>query len=304
MKKNMRLLGNALLMLSLIAFTGCKELVAFLDNPVNAYMEMDETELTIHVGETAVRRAETISTNPVIYTSSDTTVVTVDPLTGEVTGVDGGTATITARVEANDDFNADVKTYNVTCYKDVSYASAGDEGRLVCKDGHIHKLTGEEYCQAERMAMVAYVGNESNCAHGLAIAFKDINDEAGSLDWEEAKAYVDTWEEKYPVANATWRMPSNDDYQYMVIGCGSTTAYRSHLYFSYRMDMEGLNSKMTEAGAEPIVGLHWTSDAYDKYNAWEVHMNTKSEEDDPVLLAFVYFGTSSNGDKTRYCLAF
>ena len=52
----MRLLSYAALVLSVMVFTGCKEVMAYLDNPVNAYMEMDETDVTIQVGETITAR--------------------------------------------------------------------------------------------------------------------------------------------------------------------------------------------------------------------------------------------------------
>ena len=272
MKKQMRLFSYVALVLTLLLFTGCKEIFSHLDNPVNAYMEMDETEVTLQVGEKMTRTAKTISDGQVIYTSSNESIATVDPITGQVTAVDGGTAIITARVEANEFYNADSKSYKVTCKKDMIVASAEDIGRMICTNGHIHKLEGETYCQAKRVAMVAYVGDKSDCAHGLAIAFKDINDEAGKLNWEGSKAYLATWEKNYPVTGGTWRMPTTDDFQYMAIGCGGTTPYISQLSFGSRIDMAGLYEKMTEAGIADFSGFHWTATEHEinKSRVWEV----------------------------------
>ena len=305
MKKQMKFLGYAAFLLSLMLFTGCKEVMGFLDNPVNAYMEMDETAVTIQVGETITRKAKTISDGQVIYTSSDESVATVDPMTGQVTAIDGGTAIITARVEANEFYNADTKSYKVTCNKDMIVANAEDIGRVICTNGHIHKLEGETYCQAQRVAMVAYVGDKSDCAHGLAIAFKDINDEAGAVTWEGAKTYLTTWAANYAVAGGTWRMPTTDDFQYMAIGCGGTTPYISQLSYGSRIDIAGLYAKMTEAGMADFSGFHWTAteNEYNKSKVWEVIMRMNNEQKTNQL-EFVYYGTDYNGDATRYCLVF
>jgi hypothetical protein len=305
MKKQMRLLSYAALVLSVMVLTGCKEMMAYLDHPVNAYMEMDETDVTMQVGETITRTATTISDVPVVYTSSNESVATVDPVTGRVTAVDGGTAIITARVEANECYNADAKSYKVTCNKDVIVVTPEDIGRMICTNGHIHKLDGETFCQAQRVAMVAYVGDKSDCAHGLAIAFKDINDEAGKQTWEGAKNYIPTWEANYPVAGAVWRMPTTDDIQYMAIGCGGTTPYISQLSFGSRIDMAGLYAKMTEAGIAEMSGLHWTAteNEYNKSKVWEVIMRIDTDKK-TTQFAFVYYGSDYDGDATRYCLAF
>lgn len=304
MKNQMRFLGYAALVLSLMVFTGCKELMGYLDNPVNAYMEMDATDVTIQVGETYTRTAKTISDGQVIYTSSDESIATVDPITGQVTAVDGGTAIITARVEANEFYNADSKSYKVTCNKDMIVATAEDTGRMICTKGHIHKLEGETYCQAKRVAMVAYVGDQSDCAHGLAIAFKDINDEAGKLNWEGSKAYLATWEKNYPVTGGTWRMPTTDDFQYMAIGCGGTTPYISQLSFGSRIDIAGLYEKMTEAGIADFSGFHWTATEHEinKSRVWEVILRI-DEKNKTTQLEFNYYGKDWN-DAARYCLVF
>lgn len=304
MKKQMRLFSYVALVLTLLLFTGCKEIFSHLDNPVNAYMEMDETEVTLQVGETMTRTAKTISDGQVIYSSSDESIATVDPITGQVTAVDGGTAIITARVEANEFYNADSKSYKVTCNKGLIVANAEDIGRVICTNGHIHKLEGETYCQAQRVAMVAYVGDKSDCAHGLAIAFKDINDEAGKLNWEGSKAYLATWEKNYPVTGGTWRMPTTDDFQYMAIGCGGTTPYISQLSFGSRIDMAGLYEKMTEAGIADFSGFHWTATEHEinKSRVWEVILRI-DEKNKTTQLEFNYYGKDWN-DAARYCLVF
>lgn len=301
MKKNMRFLCSAALLLSLVLLTGCSN----PDNPMSPMLKIDQSDVTLNVGESFTRKANTLSFSPVYYTSSDESVAEVDPVTGEVTAVDGGVAVITAMVDGDDMYAEGSMSYQVVCYKGVEYAADGDQGRLVCQDGHIHKVDCDEACDAKRVAMVAYVGDESFCENGLAIALKDANDDAGKMTWADALEYVSTWNDNYFVPNAEWRLPSTDDLQYMAIGCGSETAYKENLSFDSSMDIDGLYANMLKAGVAPLDDLHWTSDGYDNSAAWEVKMTIKKyDADASVLLKFVFFGTNYDGDKTRYILAF
>jgi len=70
MKKNMRVLSSAALLLSLVLLTGCSK----QDNPVSSYMEMDGTEVKLNVGETFTRKAHTLSIAPVYYTLNSATL--------------------------------------------------------------------------------------------------------------------------------------------------------------------------------------------------------------------------------------
>lgn len=113
MKKSSFLLGGALLLATLFT-TSCKEVMGSLDNPVSAYLEIDKTDLVLIPGEVNDKRvAETISTEAVVYESSDPKVVTVDRNTGKVTAVAPGEAIIKVSVPANDYYQAGNNQYAV-----------------------------------------------------------------------------------------------------------------------------------------------------------------------------------------------
>jgi hypothetical protein len=76
-------------------FTACDDIFASEDNPIPAYLSMSDKPVTIKVGDTYRRKAISVTTAVVEYTSSDTKVATVDN-EGLVTAIAEGTTTITA----------------------------------------------------------------------------------------------------------------------------------------------------------------------------------------------------------------
>ena len=103
-KKN--LLGGALLLLcTLFVFTGCKEVMSSLDNPVSAYLKVDPASAKIYRGQSYKIPYSTISNAKPIFTTADDKVATVDE-NGVVTGVMMGTTKITIEVPATDYYQA------------------------------------------------------------------------------------------------------------------------------------------------------------------------------------------------------
>ena len=78
-----------------VLFTACDDIFASEDNPTPAYLSMSDKPVTIKVGDTYRRKAISVTTAVVEYTSSDTKVATVDG-EGVVTAIAEGEATITA----------------------------------------------------------------------------------------------------------------------------------------------------------------------------------------------------------------
>ena len=79
-----------LAVLAVLLLTGC-----WNENPVRTSLEIEQTDLTLQVGESATRAASTESKDyEFIYTSSNPAVAIVDQ-TGKVTAMSEGTATIT-----------------------------------------------------------------------------------------------------------------------------------------------------------------------------------------------------------------
>ena len=80
-----------LAVLAVLLLTGCQ----WSENPVRTSLEIEQTDLTLQVGESATRQATTKSTDyEFIYSSSNPAVAIVDH-TGKVTAMSEGTATIT-----------------------------------------------------------------------------------------------------------------------------------------------------------------------------------------------------------------
>ena len=90
-----RLLQASLMCCLAVLFTACDDIFASEDNPTPAYLSMSDKPVTIKVGDTYRRKAISVTTAVVEYTSSDTNVVTVDG-EGVVTAIAEGETTITA----------------------------------------------------------------------------------------------------------------------------------------------------------------------------------------------------------------
>lgn len=93
----------------------------------------------MNIGEVQTNVATTNSTAAVEYVSSDESVATVDAVSGEVTAVAAGTATITARVAENDEYTEAEASYTLT----VVDPNAEIEGMafVACKDGVYSAMT-------------------------------------------------------------------------------------------------------------------------------------------------------------------
>ena len=112
-----RLLQASLMCCLAVLFTACEDF-ATEDNPTSAYLSMSDKPVTIKVGDTYRRKAISVTTAVVEYTSSDTKVATVDG-EGVVTAIAEGEATITATATGyNTDgkkiYQPDSKSYKLT----------------------------------------------------------------------------------------------------------------------------------------------------------------------------------------------
>jgi len=113
-----RLLQASLMCCLAVLFTACDDIFASEDNPTPAYLSMSDKPVTIKVGDTYRRKAISVTSAVVEYTSSDTNVATVDN-EGVVTAIAEGETTITATATGYSTggkkiFLADSKSYNVT----------------------------------------------------------------------------------------------------------------------------------------------------------------------------------------------
>ena len=90
-----RLLQASLMCCLAVLFTACDDVFGNEDNPMSAYLSMSDKPVTLKVGDTYRRKAISVSSAVVEYTSSKTDVATVDN-EGLVTAKAEGTTTITA----------------------------------------------------------------------------------------------------------------------------------------------------------------------------------------------------------------
>ena len=189
------------------------------------------------------------------------------------------------------------KVYNVTktqaaAAKTLAEVTAGDIGKIVGKDGKIYdtKADAEAVATGNAVAMIAYFGTASDCAHGLAIA---LADESGTKDYEAAGTACSG---KAAVTGGTWRLPSDKDWQYMFIGCGSSESYSAPTH-AMSKSYSGLASKLTTAqGAALQSDFYWSSTKDEPNGAWGVVFEGSN--------ATFYMEDKTIGHQVRACLAF
>ena len=134
-------------------------------------------------------------------------------------------------------------------------------GSVVTTDGNVYATVADAKAASKTAAaMIAYVGSESDCTNGLAIA---LADESGTKTWSAAGTACSS---KTAVTGGTWRLPSAKDWQYMFIGCGSGESY-SELYQDMKKSYSELASKLSTAGGDALVlqssSEYWSSTEVD-----------------------------------------
>ena len=125
----------------------------------------------------------------------------------------------------------------------IANAVAGDIGQLIGADGNIYpKADIATAFGTTGVAMIGYVGTESDCTHGVAVA---LNDESNRTKMGLSEATT-ACAGKDAVPGGTWRLPSRKDWQYLFIGCGSNWTYTDSP--SGSIDCSGLQSALNGAG--------------------------------------------------------
>ena len=154
------------------------------------------------------------------------------------------------------------------------------------------------------VAMIAYVGNASDCTNGLAIALEDVS--SYTLTWKNsgsnnggktAAELCSAWNTSKAVTGGTWRLPSAKDWQYMFIGCGSGDSY-SEPSSGMTRSYSGLASKLSTAGGTALQsGGYWSSTENSPgYYAWDLYFDGSN--------ANFHIVNEGYGDLVRACLAF
>ena len=196
-------------------------------------------------------------------------------------------------------------TLKMTQEPDYYAATSSDIGKVIGADGKIYNDVATANASSTAVAMIAYVGNASNCEHGLAIALNDVSD--SKLSWESA---VTTAAAQTPaIFGGTWRLPTILDWQYMFYGCGDTaqgTPKAAYVNVNYATK---LMEKLTAAGATMIkksgqTSGYWTATENGSDLAWSFNFYDWVSDS-----GYWYAGNDDDNWKTfshsvRACLAF
>ena len=110
--------------------------------------------------------------------------------------------------------------------KPLSAAASGDEGKLAGQDGKIY-ATAEAATAAgtTAVAKIIYVGSSTGDAtytHGLALA---LTDESQS-NWDDAVSACSGKNTSLAVSNASWMLPSQDQWNTMISAAGTYDTLR------------------------------------------------------------------------------
>ena len=154
------------------------------------------------------------------------------------------------------------------------------------------------------VAMIAYLGNASDCTNGLAIQLLNSNPEYKK--WKDgdnypAKAYA---EGLTAVPGGTWRLPSKDDWQNMFLGCAkSGDASASDLMKTdagfLMKPIAGFKEKIAATGISWQSHVYWSSTA-GVSEAWCVHVDLE----DTNAVAEFKTDDMTYDERVLGCLAF
>lgn len=191
----------------------------------------------------------------------------------------------------------DGRVYNVKPAQSSTLAlvTASHLGWLVGSDGKAYDPTkGYLPIGVTAVAMIAYLGNGSNCTNGLAI---QLNASPASMSWSDACNYS-----SYPSITGnpgTWRLPSKADWQNMFVGCAKSGDAGAGDTMN---PIAGFKEKIAATGITGLSILCWSSTGSESYawGAWGVGVDLYGSS------AYAHFGEYDTSYKFYVlgCLAF
>ena len=227
-------------------------------------------------------------------------------------GISGGTYNINQLTLAIGDNNitftnsdktlAAGKIYNVSRSLALANVTTSDLGKVIGADGKIYPTANDATAAyTTAVAMIAYVGADSNCSNGLAIALENVgnanswDNSNNNNDGKTAAELCSAWNTSKTVIGGTWRLPSVVDWQYMLVGCGATGPVNKEPSESFYMSYSGMETMLTAVGGAALTSF-WTSTPRVS-NAWYVNFPGNGN-------ALIRTGTQSGSNGVRACLAF
>lgn len=115
---------------------------------------------------------------------------------------------------------------------DVIPATKSDVGKVLCSDGSIYATVSDATAAGKTaQAMIAYVDDEHGTALGISLEDGPMTaaDKVASYDTgckhSAALRIASDFNTSHPIEGGTWRLPSVNDWEYILIGCGSTSKF-------------------------------------------------------------------------------
>lgn len=141
---------------------------------------------------------------------------------------------------------------------------AADIGKIIATDGRIYDVKAPLPSLVTPVAMIAYIGNASDCAHGLAIALTDDTDATFTTAGENAANHTPT---PTGLVGCTWRLPSKTDWENMFTACAiEGDGYNS---FDENWKIAGFREKLKACGGNLTTGnYYWTSTTSSEGNGY------------------------------------
>ena len=138
---------------------------------------------------------------------------------------------------------------------------AADIGKIIASDGRIYDVSGPLPDLVSPVAMIAYIGNASECAHGLAIALSDDAPASFSTAGTNAASHTPT----APILGGTWRTPSLADWENMFDACKTSGDGKSGSDWTHA----GFRGKLKACGTDLTKDeKYWTSTTSEGENGY------------------------------------
>ena len=222
--------------------------------------------------------------------TEDATSWTIAPAEATTTGVEAGT-------EVKATYGGTKKVKSVKAKKKAAACPFVNPvvGQIIGSDGKNYDANATLPDGVTAVAMIAYLGNGSDCTNGLAI---QLNASPASVDnWSAACSYS-----SYPSITGnpgTWRLPSKDDWQNMFVGCAKEGDATSPDGDGKMNPIAGFKEKIDATGITWLSVNYWSSTGSGS-NAWYLNVSVNKMG----AIARFYEGSTSKSCKVLGCLAF
>ena len=172
----------------------------------------------------------------------------------------------------------------------VRIPNAGDIGKIIGSDGRIYNADAPKPDLVDYIAMIAYIGNASDCAHGLAIALTDDTSASFTTAGTNAANHTPT----APILGGTWRIPSKTDWENMFTECAKSGDGNTS---GSDWTIAGFIEKLNACGGNLATGNnYWTSTTSSGGNGYCISIGETS--------ASIQSTDKTNTFKARAVLAF